>query len=267
MASIAVGAFGSVYRVYEPKLGLWLAQKSISKSTARKHAENILSEIKVQLWVRHENLISLYHFYADEFSIHLLMELVIGDNLAVRICSHKPTVCQMKSIIRQVLSGLAYLHANHIVHRDIKPENILVLDSSYQMIKVCDFGFAYHRHWEGNECLGTLEYMAPEMVSGDSYNEKVDVWSLGAIFYELVTNTPIVPSNTNKYLFLNNVRNRPCSFRKIVLTIRRCTTTKSGESSKSAYREIRTKGVVRATYSWSRGFISDWNEALVFHRV
>ncbi|MBS1890222.1 MAG: serine/threonine-protein kinase [Actinobacteria bacterium] len=161
VSTIAVGAFGSVYRVYEPKLGLWLAQKSIPKTTVREHSELVMSEIKIHAWAVHKHVICLFHFYSDEHFVHLLMELVVGDNLAVCLPKHKPTLQQMKRITRQLLSALNFLHSNEIVHRDIKPENVLVLDDDYQMAKLCDFGFAYHRRRSGNECIGTVDYMAP----------------------------------------------------------------------------------------------------------
>jgi serine/threonine protein kinase len=186
VSTIAVGAFGSVYRVYEPRLGLWLAQKSIPKSTVHDHSQYVLNEIRIQSWATHQHIVSLFHFYSDEYFVHLLMELVVGDNLAVRLTKHKLMPQQIKRVIFQLLSALAFLHSNQVVHRDIKPENVLVLDNDFQMVKLCDFGFAYHGQRVGNDCLGTVDYMAPEMVSGEHYDEKVDVWALGVMLYDML---------------------------------------------------------------------------------
>lgn len=95
-----------------------------------------------------------------------------------------------------------------MVHRDIKPENVLVLDDYYQKIKLCDFGFAYHSSQPtGNECIGTLDYMAPEMVAGETYDEKIDVWAVGTIIYEMLAGKSLLAGleNTAKYYQLNKV--------------------------------------------------------------
>lgn len=87
---------------------------------------------------------------------------------------------------REIVEGCAYLYNQNIFHRDLKPENILIKDGTY---KISDFGFAKHTEEalkespEKGTTAGTPIYMAPQILKGDPYSLKCDVWSLGVIFY------------------------------------------------------------------------------------
>lgn len=105
-------------------------------------------------------------------------------------------------------------------------------------MKLCDFGFSYYRRWEGNECLGTVEYMAPEVVAGEEYGEKVDVWGVGVVIYEMATGQMVVPQKDNRYVFLNNVRlTGYCSLRMIGWITPRSRIWKLGGLFRNACRE------------------------------
>ena len=91
-------------------------------------------------------------------------------------------------IMTCILEGINYCHKNGVSHRDLKPENILINDRN--QIKIIDFGFASNFH---NSTLvgqgGTRSYQAPEVLKNGDYNEKCDIWSIGHIFYMLLTCT------------------------------------------------------------------------------
>ena len=94
-------------------------------------------------------------------------------------------------IIQQVLSAIAYCHANNIVHRDLKPENLLLDSKNDNTIKVIDFGTSA-KYTEGEkmkQTFGTAYYIAPEVLTSE-YNEKCDVWSIGVILYILLSGRP-----------------------------------------------------------------------------
>lgn len=94
------------------------------------------------------------------------------------------------AVLKQILTGLNYLHTNSVVHRDLKPANILITSKGY--VKISDFGIATfmskasHKH----SMVGTPNYMAPEILSGDGYDFRADIWSVGMIGYELATGHP-----------------------------------------------------------------------------
>lgn len=86
----------------------------------------------------------------------------------------------------QTALALKYLHSQRIIHRDIKPENIL-LDSDFN-VKLCDFGWACYlsEDEQRNSICGTYEYMSPEILHSQSHTEKVDIWCLGILLYEML---------------------------------------------------------------------------------
>ena len=88
------------------------------------------------------------------------------------------------ALFEQVCRGVAYLHRRNIIHRDIKPENILV--DSFGNAKLCDFGWSAVNRPSRKTFCGTYEYMAPEIFENKRYNEKVDIWSIGILLYELL---------------------------------------------------------------------------------
>lgn len=113
--------------------------------------------------------------------------------------------------------GLNYLHLQNITHRDLKPENILLVskDLSNFDVKISDLGFAQEFDKEGGESLtlvlGSPLYMAPELVMSKPYTEKVDVWSLGVITYQLLSGkTPFESRNLKKIDY--NIKHKPVTF-------------------------------------------------------
>lgn len=93
-------------------------------------------------------------------------------------------------------SAVAYLHERSppIIHRDIKPENLLVCEGT---LKMADFGWSNIKDRKRQTYCGTPDYLAPEMIDGSGHNEKLDVWSLGVLTYELLTGkAPFTPKKT-----------------------------------------------------------------------
>lgn len=98
--------------------------------------------------------------------------------------------------IYDAANAVAYLHTRNppIIHRDIKPENLLVCND---VLKMADFGWSNIKDNNRQTYCGTPDYLAPEMVDGSGHNEKLDVWSLGVLTYELLTGqAPFTPKNT-----------------------------------------------------------------------
>lgn len=88
------------------------------------------------------------------------------------------------NIVRQVAQAISYLHDQNIIHRDLKPENLLWHDGT---IKLSDFGWSIQDKRERETLCGTIDYLPPEMVYGQQYDNGVDLWSLGVLTYELTT--------------------------------------------------------------------------------
>lgn len=140
----------------------------------------------------------------DEKNYYVVSELVKGGELFKRLTNLKSfTEIQAADIIHQIMLGLNYMHLQSITHRDIKPENILLVSDVIDNfdIKIADLGFSTQLDKEtGLELvLGTPLYMAPELVKHQKYTEKVDVWALGIITYQLLSGkTPYDGKNIKK---------------------------------------------------------------------
>jgi cyclin-dependent kinase 2 len=113
----------------------------------------------------------------------------------------------IKKYLVDMLLGVEYIHNNHIIHRDIKPGNILLFPDN--VVKICDFGFSKPYTIQGDQTPGivTVTYRAPEIILSDpNYDYKIDVWSLGCVFFELVAKKPlVVESEDDNFKLMKNV--------------------------------------------------------------
>lgn len=143
--------------------------------------------------VDHPNLVKFYEVYEDESYLHLVMELCRGGDLLERLCNAKVyTEATAARVLSKLLLGVNHLHHQHFVHRDLKPENFLfTTDLPDAEIKIVDFGLAV-RHEPGvplKSLVGTPYFVAPEVLRG-RYTHSCDVWSLGIVFYMMLTGEP-----------------------------------------------------------------------------
>jgi calcium/calmodulin-dependent protein kinase I len=180
-----------------------VAVKIVDKSKARDDEELLLfnDEVEIMGRVDNENCVKLYEMYDSKDYIFLCVELCTGGELFDRIVSAYETdngsfsEAQAAAVVKQVASGLKYLHTQGIVHRDLKPENLLFQDKTeYSQVKITDFGLA--KYTSGPQAspmttaCGTPGYVAPEVISGTEYDSKVDMWSLGVITYVILCGFP-----------------------------------------------------------------------------
>ncbi|XP_049643068.1 aurora kinase C-like [Suncus etruscus] len=99
-------------------------------------------------------------------------------------------------IMEELADALAYCHKNKVIHRDIKPENLLL--GLMGEVKIADFGWSVHTPSLRRKTMcGTLDYLPPEMISGRIYDEKVDLWCIGVLCYELLVGSPPFESPTS----------------------------------------------------------------------
>jgi len=188
------GGFSIVVEGASKKDGSKYAIKCIKKSMVEGDDIKLLKrEIKIMKILDHPHILKLYEVFEDDSEFYLVMELVEGKELFDKIVergqySEKDTA----HIVRQIVSAVAYLHANGIAHRDLKPENLLSAGSDEnEIIKIADFGFSKNF---GEEKLmtscGSPGYVAPEVLTCESYDNSVDMWSIGVILYILLCGYP-----------------------------------------------------------------------------
>eukprot|EP00127_Corallochytrium_limacisporum_P000545 Clim_evm1s18 gene=Clim_evmTU1s18 len=159
--------------------------------------EYLNSEIKIHQTVDHPNIVKFLDVVEDVDHTHmyLVMEYCPGGDLSQRIRSKGPLAeDQARRVIIQLLSAIRWLHEKGILHRDLKPQNLLIANTSGPMIiKVADFGLAKllqgQNHLASTVC-GSPLYMAPEVMHGEAYDSKAELWSLGVITYECLVGRP-----------------------------------------------------------------------------
>ncbi|PYQ08108.1 MAG: hypothetical protein DMF83_07605 [Acidobacteria bacterium] len=191
VGKIGQGAMGEVFKAHDPLLNRLIAVKTISGSApaegdARKR---FLREAQSAARLNHPNIITVFDLGEEHGRVYMAMELLEGTDLREIINTRAVTdLGQKLDFMEQVCDGLAYAHAKQIVHRDLKPGNIHVQPSG--QVKIMDFGLARLGASEmtaTGTVMGTPNYMSPEQVRGEKADARSDIFSLGAVFYELLT--------------------------------------------------------------------------------
>ncbi|KAK9820338.1 hypothetical protein WJX72_009178 [[Myrmecia] bisecta] len=193
--TVGVGGFAVVKRGRDTLTGQDVAIKVVDKSRYAQGDNSLHREIQVLCKVDHPNCIQLYAVYITPRKVYIVTELVVGGELLDRV-TEKGNYSEKDAadIIRQILSGVAYLHANGIVHRDLKLENMLMTDKSDSApVKIADFGLS--KFFAPGSVLSTMcgspQYVAPEILGmsdgQQAYSPAVDMWSVGVILFILLS--------------------------------------------------------------------------------
>ncbi|KAJ1721844.1 hypothetical protein LPJ53_003664 [Coemansia erecta] len=186
---IGKGSFGKVRIVEHRETGKMYALKYINKATCigMKAQQNTIRERDILEEIDHPFIVNLRFSFQDEFSMYVVMDLMIGGDLRFHMMRRRFVEGVIKFWIAELACAIDHLHRNHhIVHRDIKPDNILIDDFGH--VALTDFNIA--TRIKGGQThysvAGTANYMAPEVVSGVGYTYSIDWWSLGVVMYECV---------------------------------------------------------------------------------
>lgn len=190
-AELGSGAMGVVYRAEDPRLGRPVALKTMSANVAGNPdlLKRFYREAQSAGQLRHPNIVTIYDIDEADGIPFIAMEFLEGEDLDKIITARKDvTVVKKLDIIIQACRGLHYAHQHGIVHRDVKPGNIVLLTDG--IVKIVDFGIARigaTSMTRTGMVLGTVMYMSPEQVRGQTVDPRSDIFSLGIILYELLT--------------------------------------------------------------------------------
>uniref|UniRef100_A0A3B3U3Q6 Mitogen-activated protein kinase kinase kinase 3 n=1 Tax=Poecilia latipinna TaxID=48699 RepID=A0A3B3U3Q6_9TELE len=195
------GAFGQVYLCYDVDTGRELAAKQVQfdpdSPETSKEVSALECEIQLLKNLHHERIVQYYGCLRDhnEKTLTIFMEYMPGGSVKDQLKAYGAlTENVTRKYTRQILEGMSYLHSNMIVHRDIKGANIL--RDSAGNVKLGDFGASKRLQticMSGTgmrSVTGTPYWMSPEVISGEGYGRKADVWSLGCTVVEMLTEKP-----------------------------------------------------------------------------
>ncbi len=189
---IGAGGMGEVYAARDTRLERTVALKLLPPLLTRDATAKarFIQEAKAASGLDHPNICTIYDIgEADDGQLFLAMAHYGGGTLREKIERGPLALDEALDIAVQVAQGLAKAHASGITHRDIKPANIMLTTDG--IVKVVDFGLAklagHSGLTETGTTLGTIAYMPPEQVQGESVDPRADIWSLGVVLYEMVT--------------------------------------------------------------------------------
>ncbi|XP_021888701.1 phosphoenolpyruvate carboxylase kinase 2-like [Carica papaya] len=223
---IGRGRFGTVSRCFCPISNEFFACKIIDKRvlTDPIDRECLENEPKIMaLLTPHPNIVQIHDMYDTDDALFIVMDLCDPVTIFDRVAAAGP-LCEAESsmYMKQILQAVAHCHRYGVVHRDVKPDNVL-LDFRGGSVRLCDFGSADWLGVSGERRLtglvGTPYYVAPEVVMGREYDEKVDVWSAGVVLYTMLAGIPPFYGDTAGEIFeavlRGNLRFPPKLFRSV----------------------------------------------------
>ena len=192
------GGFGAVYLVYDKVMGIDKALKIIPEvvSSDKEAMFDLQKEARTMIALNHANIVRVYDFHNLGTIKYIYMEYVDGKTLR-EIKLEYPDKCvpeeRVKELAIKIAKGMAYAHDNNVLHKDIKPQNIKV--NSKGEIKIMDFGIAETvrtsmSRLQNSSSSGTLVYMSPEQINGENVGKESDIYSFGAMLYELLSGHP-----------------------------------------------------------------------------
>ncbi|ONI26671.1 hypothetical protein PRUPE_1G038800 [Prunus persica] len=198
------GRFGVVFKAQ--RNGDVFAVKSIDKRIADSgdslDAQCLLTEPKIlKLLASHPNVINLHDLYEDDDHLHMVLDLCDAPDLYRRVTLGVFSEPEAASVMTQLMLAVAHCHRLGVAHRDIKPDNILF--DGRDRLRLADFGSA-ETFGDGETMsglVGTPYYVAPELVAGREYGEKVDVWSSGVVLYIMLAGFPPFYGETAEEIF------------------------------------------------------------------
>ena len=227
-AKIGEGGMGEVYQARDTKLDRDVALKILPQAFTEDPDRLVRFEREARILasLNHPNIGHIYGLEETEGQKALVLELVEGPTLADRIAQGPIPINEALPIAKQIAEALEAAHERGVVHRDLKPANIKVKDDG--TVKVLDFGLAKALDpgargllvdeaaatktaaaTEGGVILGTPTYMSPEQASGLAADERSDVWSFGAVLFEMLTGRPSFDGSTASHVVASILKTEP----------------------------------------------------------
>src|SRR4029079_16090627 len=222
------GGMGSVFRAERLHIGDEVAVKLLHQDLVREKQalDRFRREARTAAMIRHPNVVSIHDFNdgtGETSEAYIVMELVRGVSLGTLLRREgRMSPERAVRLMQDICAGVGVAHRQGLLHRDLKPDNVIVVPPSHEgdeeTAKVVDFGLAKVRDigatalTQTGAVLGTLYYMSPEQCSGEELDACADVYSLGAMFYEMLTGNPPFRANNMTGLISKHLHEQPPLF-------------------------------------------------------
>src|ERR1700686_41506 len=200
LSEIGAGGMGTVYRARDEILRRDVALKLLrsQKINERESRARILHEARAAASLNHAHICTVYQVGQFHGSGYIAMEHVDGQSLSTQVPEGGLPLELILRYAVQIADALAHAHARGVIHRDLKTANVVITTQGH--VKVLDFGLAKRilddaneetrsmlSGFQGSDMVGTLPYMAPEILSGEAADARTDIWSFGVLLYNLAT--------------------------------------------------------------------------------
>ena len=191
LGELGKGGTGVVYRAIDPMLEREVAIKKQTVDGLQKgeSIQRFLREARLIANLEHRNIVTVFELGQEKDGVYIVMELLRGEDLCERLRTRRHLSLEHKvRILGEVGRGLAHAHRRGVVHRDVKPRNVFLTEDGE--VKLLDFGLAHISQstlTATGQVMGSPHYMSPEQILGRKPDPRSDIFSLGSLFYELLT--------------------------------------------------------------------------------
>ena len=265
IGALGRGATGIVYKAVDESLGRDVALKILNPDLAETESgKRFQGEAAVLASLNHPGIATIYDLCTASTHLVMVMELVRGETLE-QLCDRVGPLPLDRAIyvVDQILSALEHAHRAGVVHRDLKPANVMLTE---QGIKIMDFGVARARRDEGkaeSHIVGTPAYMAPEQVFGERVTETADLYSVGVMFYRLLTGALPFAADSPLEMLQRQMTERPAPIWRYGKDLPAwCDTIVTRALAKSASDRFQSASAFRAALGGAAGHSVRRNSAL-----
>jgi serine/threonine-protein kinase len=199
---IGAGGMATVWKAEDTLLGRLVAIKRLLPHLAgdRASAERFAREARAAAMLHHPGIVTVFDTGEDAGGPYIVLELVTGETMAEQLARSGPMSSpDVSGVVTQVAAALDHAHSAGVIHRDIKPGNLIAEPDG--RVRLADFGIArtvddQSTITEAGQLVGTISYLAPEILTGDAATPASDIYSLGAVTFELLTGRPPFAAET-----------------------------------------------------------------------
>jgi serine/threonine protein kinase len=227
LGKIGSGGLGDVFHAEDAELKREVAIKRMRHTetfSGRKEADQVWREAMTMSEVRHPSIVAVHDFGVTVEGAYLVTELMKGQTLEQVLEERPLTFPETFDLARQSLEGLAAAHLAGVVHRDLNPGNFMITarHEGHLQVKLFDFGLAKFLHRprpqtldHHNSLLGSIHYMAPEQFDGELIDHRTDLYSLGCILYESLTQRMAFEGETIAQVMYAHLDNKMTPLREL----------------------------------------------------